>query len=359
LDPLFCKTVRTTHRPSTGMAKVTVLLSVYNGEKYLRHAVESILSQTFADFEFIILDDGSTDGTWNMLSGYSDRRIKLVRNEVNIGLTKSLNRGLALACGEYIARMDADDVSLPTRLAIQTQFLDANPDVGVLASNIENINSQGDVTLTRKLDCHPDLVKWYELFYNHVAGHSRVMFRASLTREVGGYDDTLTTAQDYDLWSRMAQRTHLVILPDVLHQARIHEGNMSFARFEHQQLNAHVIAYRNLDDLMGPGWAHQAPGLELIGFWSTRFSNCPAPVRLWRNMAQLRATFLRRSDLMSSKEDCRAMIQGAMARQLGRLSRYWLRQRHFARATITAMLAILTSPSEISRLLTRKVLGTA
>ena len=97
------------------MAKVSVLMAVHNGEKYLRQAVDSILAQTFSDFEFIIVDDGSQDGTAHMLGEYLDPRIVLLKNETGIGLTKSLNLGLAIAKGDYIARMDADDISLPDR----------------------------------------------------------------------------------------------------------------------------------------------------------------------------------------------------------------------------------------------------
>jgi len=114
--------------------KISVIMSVYNGEKYLREAIESILNQTFRDFEFIIINDGSTDKTSEILSSYNDPRIVIINNKRNIGLTKSLNKGLKMVKGEYIARQDADDVSLPERLERMVNFLDMNRDVGLLGS---------------------------------------------------------------------------------------------------------------------------------------------------------------------------------------------------------------------------------
>src|SRR5215467_8249434 len=106
------------------MPKVTVLLTVYNGERYLHEAIDSILGQTFQDFEFLIINDGSTDGTRELILSYHDRRIRLIDNEYNIGQTRSLNRGLVLAMGQFLARQDADDISEPDRLASQVAFLE-------------------------------------------------------------------------------------------------------------------------------------------------------------------------------------------------------------------------------------------
>ena len=139
--------LRTTHqqvrRGKCQMPKVSVVMSVYNGERHLREAVDSILNQTFGDLEFIIVDDGSRDRTWEILQSYDDSRIVLLRNEQNIGLTKSLNRGLAATRGEYVARMDADDVSLPQRLERQVGFLDQHPEIGLVGCAFLQINEGG------------------------------------------------------------------------------------------------------------------------------------------------------------------------------------------------------------------------
>ena len=120
--------------------KVAVLMSVYNGEKYLREAINSILSQTFNDFEFLIINDGSTDGTADILKSYTDSRIKIINNEKNIGLTKSLNKGLKIAKGEYIARQDADDISMPERLKEEVAFLEIHKDYAVVGTFVKILN---------------------------------------------------------------------------------------------------------------------------------------------------------------------------------------------------------------------------
>ena len=116
--------------------KISVVMPAYNAENYIREAIDSILAQTFRDFEFLIIDDGSTDHTVEIIRSYSDSRIRLYQNERNMGVAATLNRGLDLARGEYIARMDADDISLPERFAKQAAYMDAHPDVAVCGSNI-------------------------------------------------------------------------------------------------------------------------------------------------------------------------------------------------------------------------------
>jgi len=125
--------------------EVTVLMSVYNGEKYLREAIDSILNQTFTDFEFLIVNDGSTDRTAEILRSYDDPRIIIINNEKNIGLTKSLNIGLRMAKGEYIARMDADDVSMPERLQKQIELLNQKKNTGLVGTYYTIINEKGKV----------------------------------------------------------------------------------------------------------------------------------------------------------------------------------------------------------------------
>ena len=190
-------------------------MSVYNGERYLREAIDSILNQTFTDFEFIVIDDCSIDATWAILSSYADPRIRLVQNKENIGLTRSLNRGLALAQGEYIARMDADDISLPDRFERQVVFLSTCPDVGLLGVGWCNLKSNGE----RKEFISPptsDLViRWFLLFSTMLA-HPGVMFRKNLVNKVGTYNEKIRFAQDYELWCRMAQFTKLANLSEPL-----------------------------------------------------------------------------------------------------------------------------------------------
>ena len=168
--------------------KVSVLMSVYNGSQYLRESVESILNQTFTNFEFIIINDCSTDKTGEILtvSANQDNRITLINNEENIGLTRSLNKGLKIAKGEYIARQDADDISLPERLERQVESLDKNPEAVLISCDLDLINAKGDRVGSFRRSCDSNLVAWYLLFYNHLAGHSHVMFRRKSVLNLGG-----------------------------------------------------------------------------------------------------------------------------------------------------------------------------
>ncbi len=206
------------------MPKVSILMPAYNGERYLRKAVESILGQTFTDFEFIIVDDGSTDKTSLILASFADPRILLLRNRANEGIVASLNRGLAVARGEYLARQDADDISLPKRLEKQVEFLDSHRDVGLLGTAYSVINQQGVPirhiavrTETRDIQGH--------LLYENCFCHGAVMCRRSCLEAVGNYRDDLFPAEDYDLWLRISEHFHVANLSDALYQWR--QGNAS------------------------------------------------------------------------------------------------------------------------------------
>ncbi len=230
--------------------RVSVVMSVYNGERYLREAVESILGQTFTDFEFIIIDDGSTDSSWHILNSFDDPRLRFVRNEANIGLTHSLNKGLALARGEYIARMDADDISLPERLAKQVQFLDAHPFVGVLGTAVRTIDSLGKPGREHATLVEPNIIRWTLCLRNCLA-HSSVVMRRDLVRRVGAYDTSAVYAQDYDLWTRLAQVTCLANLPEPLIYLRIHDTSVSQIRHAEQVASASRSSSRMMGYTLG------------------------------------------------------------------------------------------------------------
>src|SRR3989344_927550 len=152
---------------------VSVLMSTYNGAVYLRQAINSILNQTFTDFEFIIVDDNSTDNSGEILRSYNDPRIRIIQNNKNIGLTKSLNKGLKEAQGKYIARMDADDVSLLDRLKEQYNFLEAHPTIALVGSWAESMDEYGIVTEIRKVPTDPETIR-FELVLRNCFFHSSV-----------------------------------------------------------------------------------------------------------------------------------------------------------------------------------------
>lgn len=201
---------------------VTVLMPVYNGEKYLREAIESILAQTFTDFEFLIINDGSTDGTREIARSYRDPRIRLVDNPMNMGLVKSLNRGLELASGELIARQDSDDVSYPTRLERQITFLDAHPEVVLVGTQAHLANQHGSILHTSAHPLPYIGVCWQLLFDNPFV-HTSVMFRRAIGwNKLQGYNETFILCEDFELWSRMARAYEVRNLPDILVKYRIH-----------------------------------------------------------------------------------------------------------------------------------------
>lgn len=215
--------------------KVSVVMSVYNGTLYLRESLESILNQTFTDLEFIIIDDKSTDDTWEILSEYNNRdsRIKLYKNLENLGLTKSLNKGLQQAQGKYIARQDADDVSLPDRFELQTDFLEQHLEVGAIGTSAEVIDEQGKAIEQSSVPVDHESIQAY-LLVNNCLHHSSMMARRSLVQALGGYKEELRYAQDYDLWWRFSQSARLANLPDNLVQVRRSRRNLTNTRRQEQ-----------------------------------------------------------------------------------------------------------------------------
>jgi Glycosyl transferase family 2 len=204
--------------------KVTVMMAVYNAGKYLRQAIESILSQSFGDFELLIHDDGSTDDSAQIIDSYRDSRIRAGRNPVNQGEERVRNHCLRVARGEYIAVLDADDIACQDRLQIQIDVLDRNNDMALVGSVYEIIDESGRVIGKQKVYSDELAIKWGLLFSNQF-GHSTVMYRRKDVLAVGGYDETLPWGTDFDLWVRLAIRRRLANLKYPMSQYRIHTRN--------------------------------------------------------------------------------------------------------------------------------------
>ena len=203
------------------MPLISVLMSVYNGEKYLRESIDSILSQTFTDFELLIVNDASADGSGKILDSFTDRRIVRINNNENVGLAASLNKGLALSRGEYIARMDSDDIAFPNRLAKQMAYLQIHPSVGLVGSQMTIINQVGETTGNYQVPCSNAMVVWKLIFGNPIA-HPSVMFRKEIIVASGGYDAELPASQDKDLWVRLIDKTKFANLNESLVKYRRH-----------------------------------------------------------------------------------------------------------------------------------------
>jgi glycosyltransferase involved in cell wall biosynthesis len=207
--------------------KVSVLLPVYNGEPYLKAAIESILNQTFRDFELIIIDDGSKDRSKEIISQFKDKRIRW-QSQPNAGLASTLNKAMKLAHGDYLARQDQDDLSLPERLAKQVDFLDKHPNIGVVgtASKVWIEDKPTEQTLKHPSQ-NPEIQ--FNLLFDTPFVHSSVTIRRSTLDKVGLYttDPKRQPPEDYELWSRLGRSCQLANLPDTLHIYRETKGSMS------------------------------------------------------------------------------------------------------------------------------------
>jgi hypothetical protein len=230
-----------------------VLTTVYNGARYLDEAIASILGDSFADFEYVIVDDGSTDATPELLgrAAAGDARIVVLRNDANRGIPASANRGLAVARGEYIARLDADDVSLPGRLAAEVAALDAHPEVALVSMNYETFRDDG-VVLGRSQRDHPPIVVEYLLnFSNSLGGHSQVMFRRSAIEAAGGYDQSCPVSLDYDLYTRILRHGRILVLPELGMRYRVHGESISATSRGRQIEVGRRVVQRTLSTYLG------------------------------------------------------------------------------------------------------------
>ncbi len=225
-------------------------MSVYNASRYISESVESILHQTLSNFEFLIIDDSSTDNTVEILNRYDDPRICLIQNKKNIGLTKSLNKGLAIAQGKYIARMDADDISLPERLQRQKSFLDTYPGIAMVGSWVEVINQNNEKIKYYNHPTKSHLIRWHLLFANAFT-HSSIMIRTERLKSINGYSDELKYAQDFDLYSRLSDSWHVANIPEILVQWRNWEKGISVSQNKLQHKTAHQIARKNIEQILG------------------------------------------------------------------------------------------------------------
>lgn len=208
--------------------KISVIMSVFNGEEYLESSIESILSQSFENFEFIIANDGSNDSTEEILQKYnnSDCRVKILKNHENLGLTKSLNNILKICKGEFVARIDADDLSYKERLKKQLEFIESNENYKIIVSCCDIIDQN-----SKKLYVHcPPLdktcLKWNMVFINPIR-HSTVMWR----NENYFYNEKYQFAQDYEMWNRIE---NIFVMPDVLGAIRTHQDTITNQKIKEQ-----------------------------------------------------------------------------------------------------------------------------
>lgn len=229
------------------MTKISIILPVYNADKYLHKAINSILSQTFTDWELIIINDGSTDNSYHIISSFSDPRIRYYENETNQGLIKTLNRAVYLSRGEYIARMDADDVCLSARLAVQSDFLDRQSDYAMCGSWVKVI-AEDDRQIGRILNFTGDTYLKIHLLFSVPFVHPSVMIRTQILKN-NLYDERFVHAEDYELWCRIADKYKIANISSNLLNYRWHSTNVSVLNSERQQAVKNTIIERELSKI--------------------------------------------------------------------------------------------------------------
>ncbi|MHB8171618.1 MAG: glycosyltransferase family 2 protein, partial [Thermincolia bacterium] len=229
---------QTDHMTSSRHPLVSVILPVFNGAAYLEEAMESILSQTYEKFEFIIINDGSTDNTASIIKKFNDSRIRAYHQK-NQGLANTLNRAVKLAAGEYLARQDSDDISLPQRFEKQVEFLESHLEYGMVGTWAEIWQENRKTNRTHK---HPtdSAVLRFDLLFDNPFVHSSVMIRRNVFEKVGFYSaEKVRQPEDYELWSRVAREFEVANIPEILHIYREVQG--SICRISENPFLARVV----------------------------------------------------------------------------------------------------------------------
>lgn len=223
------------------MPRVSVVMSVYNGQKYLKESIESILNQTYKDFEFVIINDGSNDNSKKIIESFSNKRIMLISRE-NKGLIFSLNQAIGVAKGQYLARMDADDISDPTRFQKQVEFMDAHPDVALCGTWAKIINQAGHVVGQYKTPTASTQIRRAILFHNPFI-HPTVMFRRSIINEIGNYNPHFKNIEDYELWTRIVYKYNTANIGEFLISYRTTKESITQSKKTQMRLKGILVRF--------------------------------------------------------------------------------------------------------------------
>ncbi|MFC1509550.1 glycosyltransferase family 2 protein [Candidatus Omnitrophota bacterium] len=233
--------------------KVTVLMTVYNGERYLKECIDSVMGQTFKDFEFLIIDDHSTDRSKDIVRSYKDDRVCFIENEKNLSQVKSLNIGLSYARGAYVARMDQDDIMINNRLEKQVHFLDNRPEVSVAGTWGEAMDEEGKVFTKARLVTRFEEIIGSILFSGFILIHPSVIFRKDAVIKAGRFNESLSFSEDFELWTRLLLKGHRIVnIPEYLIRYRCHRESSS-KQFPEMQLNNARIAISNFINVITDG----------------------------------------------------------------------------------------------------------
>ncbi len=324
---------------------VSIIMPVFNGEKFLHEAIDSLLQQTYNNWELLAVNDGSTDRSREIILQYTDSRIKLIENEKNIGIIGTKNRAIDLARGKYIATLDADDIALPTRIEKQVAYLEANPNCGLCATLHQEIDEKGNKGLVSIFPTEPADVKSYLLIANCIC-HSSTMLRADLYK-ANKYDDDYYVAEDFELWDRIS-RTHKVVnLPEILTYYRVHGGNISITKKERMFETVKELCKRILSNIELP---YSPEELEIHSDLISYTNELNADRTSFRRMEQWILKFY--GHIRSIKDYNAEIIYKILA------DRYivsCVRNKRFGRMLLNPVRSI--SPALYTRLLLKKIMG--
>lgn len=320
---------------------ISVLLAVHNGAATLLASVRSVLTQTFRDFELLVIDDGSTDETPALLRSVADQRLRVLHNERNLGLTRSLNRGLREARGAWIARQDADDLSAPDRFARQWEHVQKHPRTALLGSCGWRIDTSGRPTGSNDLPLTPLAIGWASATDNPFL-HTSVLFSREAALAEGGYDETFSICQDFALWSRLAQRHPVANLPERLVAMREHPASMT-------RTDEHGTSHE-ADAVLAQNWRHLFPGCHLepseealIRAFRLRF-----PTRDWPPLRALLSRLFARYCAANPEARNDADVRATRARQSLRVAWKFLGSAPWLAAQEIAH-ALALAPAETAR----------
>lgn len=293
------------------MPTITVLMPMYNAGRFLAPAIESILQQTFQEFELLIVNDASTDGSKEIARSFGDKRIRIVDNEKNLGLARTLNRGLELATGEFIARHDADDLSHHERLEKQVAFLRAHPAVALVGTQAIIIDEWGKYKRILLDQPHEHVaIKWDLLFDNSFV-HTSVMFRRAIVVEkFGGYDASYVACEDYELWSRLAESCQVANLRCHLVFHRLHVRSKRQGTEECIKIRdvARVIQ-KNADVMFGQEFL-TADDSALLAEFSFGYRDRLSVARFLELVDRLMTAYLERYPEAARSADFKATVRG-------------------------------------------------
>lgn len=220
-------------------AKISILMPVYNSQKYLRLSIDSILDQTLEDFQFIIIDDGSTDRSWRIIKSYSrkDERIVAIRNTKNLKTSSALNKGLAKVQSKYVVRMDADDWSYPDRLENQYKYMESHPKIGVSGGAVEVCNERLEIINKRNYPLTDEEARKIIFHYSPFA-HSATIWRTSVLKAVNGYNENIPYSQDAELYFKVGNFSEFGNIKETVIKLRMHKQSSSYSKARMQEIYA-------------------------------------------------------------------------------------------------------------------------